>query len=183
MNKEKFTSHLESTVDAKVAEVLANKEDGKRHLGYMDAITISSAIRNVFRNKLSIVPSQIEASISLSEAVLAPSQAEREAKIKAVVGISGGAAGMGMIIGAIGAALGWGATLISTVTTFFVGSSLVGPIGLGIAGLAIAGIAAYFAFSSDEEANSERYMKCLKHSLKKAIPHLWAEHGIMLSKD
>lgn len=161
MNEEQFTSHLEGTVDAKIAEILATKEDGKKFLGYM----------------------QIEASISLSEAVLAPSQAEREERIKMVIGISGGAAGIGMIIGSIGAALGWGATLVTTATTFFVGSSLLGPIGLGVAGLAVAGIAAYFAFSRDDEANSECYMKCLKHSLKEAMPHVWAENGEMLSQD
>lgn len=170
-------------MDAKIAEILATKEGGKNFLGYMDAITMSTTIRNVFRSKLETIPPQIEASISLSEAVLAPSQAEREEKIKAVVGISGGAAGMGMIIGAIGAALGWGATLIASITTFFVGSSLLGPIGLGLAGLAVAGIAAYFAFSSNDEANSERYMKCLKHALKEAMPHVWAEHGEKLSQD
>ena len=183
MNKEQFTSHLEGTVDAKVAELLATKEDGKNFLGYMDANTISSSIRNVFRNKLEVIPPQIEAAIILSEVVLAPSQTQREESIKQVLSIAGGAGGLAMIIGGVGAALGWGAGVVAAVVAFFTGTSLLGPIAWITIGVVVTAVAAYFAFSGNDETNSERYLKCLKNALKEAMPHVWAEHGEKLSQD
>lgn len=183
MNQEEFTSNLEGTVDAKVAEILATKDDGNKYLGYMDAITMSSSIRNVFRNKLDVIPPQIEAAIILSEVVLAPSQTQREEAIKKVLSIAGGAGGLAMIIGGVGAALGWGAGVVAAVVAFFGGISLAGPIAWITVGVAVAAVAAYFAFVGNDETNSERYLKCLKNTLKEAMPHVWAEHGDKLSQD
>lgn len=105
MDQETFVANLMSTVDAKFGAILAAKPEGKQHLTYIDATTMSACIRNVFKNLTGIVPVQIEAVCRLSEAVLAPTITEKKRLIKSVLGIAGGTGGIAMIIGGIGMAL------------------------------------------------------------------------------
>lgn len=183
MNQDEFKGVLESTVDARLAEILSKKPAGEEHLNYIDSITLTTAVRNIFKNKLKLTPPQIEAACKLSEAVLAPSAKEREDNIKAAVGIAGGTAGIAMIIGGIGAALGWGAGVVAAVTAFFVGSSIAGPVGWIAAGVAIAAIAGYFALTGKPQKDTERFLKVLKSSLEQAVDAIWEQYGDVLSAD
>jgi hypothetical protein len=49
-------------------------------------------------------------------------------------------------------------------------------------GLALAGFAGYFAMTSNNQTNSERFMKVLKSSTVKAVDVIWEEHEAVLSK-
>jgi len=175
-NCAKFKAALESTIDVKFAEIMRGKTDIDRFMTYVDGQILSGSVRNVFKSALGTTPPQIDAACSLSEAILAPSSEERERLIKSAVGVGGGAAGIGMIIAGVGGALGWGAGMIASVSTFFVGTSMAGPIGWGIAGIALAGTAAYFATTSNKHTDTERFLNVLKNSSSRAVDAIWSQH-------
>lgn len=178
----RFNAALGSTIDAKFAEIMSGKADANKFLTYVDSQILTATVRNVFKNALDVVPPQVEAACKMSEAILAPSALEREQLIKSAVGIGGGAAGIGMIIAGIGGALGWGAGVIASVSAFFVGTSLAGPAGWAIAGITLAGIAAYFATTSNEAKDTERFMNVLKSSTERAVDAVWQENETALVK-
>lgn len=178
----RFNAALGSTIDVKFAEVMNGKTDANKFLTFVDSQILTATVRNVFKNALDAVPPQVEAACKLSEAILAPSALEREQLIKSAVGIGGGAAGIGMIIAGIGGALGWGAGIIASVSAFFVGTSLAGPVGWVIAGVTLAGIAAYFATTSNEAKDTERFMNVLKSSTSRAVEAIWPEYEAALVK-
>lgn len=181
INCEKFKSVLDSTITVKIAEVMRSKSGSEQFISFFDAHVLNATVENIFKSALTVCPPQIKAACSLSSAVLAPSAKEKQKAVRGAVGIAGGTAGMGMVISSVGAALGWGAGLISTVTAAFVGTSLTGPIGWGISGLALAGIAGYFAFSGGPHKDSERYINTLKRSTAGAVNAIWVEHGEALT--
>lgn len=175
-NRTRFQSALDSTIDIKFAEIIKTKPEKENFLNFIDSQIMTASVRNVFKNALGAVPPQIEAACKLSEAILAPSALEREQLIKSAVGIGGGAAGVGMIIAGVGGALGWGAGVIASVSAFFVGTSLAGPAGWAIAGITLAGIAAYFATTSNQMKDTERFLNVLKSSCSRAVEAIWPEH-------
>jgi hypothetical protein len=178
----RFNSALGSTIDVKFAEVMSGKTDANKFLTYVDSQILTATVRNVFKNALGVVPPQVEAACKMSEAILAPSALEREQLIKSAVGIGGGAAGIGMIIAGIGGALGWGAGVIASVSAFFVGTSIAGPVGWAIAGITLAGTAAYFATTSNETKDTERFMNVLKSSTGRSVEAIWPEYEAALVK-
>jgi hypothetical protein len=178
----RFNSALGSTIDVKFAEVMSGKTDANKFLTYVDSQILTATVRNVFKNALGVVPPQVEAACKMSEAILAPSALEREQLIKSAVGIGGGAAGIGMIIAGIGGALGWGAGVIASVSAFFVGTSMAGPVGWAIAGITLAGTAAYFATTSNETKDTERFMNVLKSSTGRSVEAIWPEYEAALVK-
>ncbi|MEI7828083.1 MAG: hypothetical protein WCI87_09925 [Euryarchaeota archaeon] len=183
MNIDEFKATLESTIDAKHADIMRSKAGvDKQYLSYFDAVTMTTAVRNIFKNKLRVTPPQVEAACKLSEAVLAPTAKERENLIRATFGMAGGAAGIAMIIGGIGAALGWGAGVVAVVVAFFVGSSIAGPAAWMVAGAAIAAIAGYFALTGNKGTDTERFMNVLKNSTAQAVDAIWQQYEGDLSK-
>ena len=179
---EKFKAALESTLDLKIAELLQVKSDTGKYLAYADAQILTATVNNIFKNTLAFTPPQITAACTLSSAILAPSAKEKQNLIKGAVGLAGGTAGIGMVIGGVGAALGWGASMVAGVTAVFAGSSIAGPVGWVVAGVSLAAVAGYFAVSSNNETNTERFINVLKSSTAKAVDAIWPEHGEELSK-
>jgi len=182
LTRERFTSALHSTIDVKFAEIMSGKADAEKCFTFVDGQILTSTVRNVFRNAIDVVPVQIEAACKLSEAILAPSVQEREQLIKSAVGIGGGAAGIGMIIAGIGGALHWGTSVIGSVIALFTGTSFTGPVGWTIAGVTLAGIAAYFAVTSSEATDTERFLNVLKSSIDRATEAIWPEYETALVK-
>lgn len=172
-----FNAALESTIDMKVAEILSSKEQDEQYLNYIDSQILTSSVKNVYKRVLGLTPPQIEAACYLCSAVLAPSSKEKQNLIKAAVGLAGGATGIGMIIGGIGSALGWGAGMIASLGAFFAGSSVAGPVGWVVAGVSLAATAGYFASTSNKETDTERFIKVLKSSTTKATEAIWSEFG------
>lgn len=177
-----FKAALESTIDVKFAEIMRGKADSDRFLTYVDAQILSASVRNIFKNSLGVTPSQVEAACNLSDAVLAPSVAEKQRLIKAAVGAGGGAAGIAMVVAGVGSALGWGIGVIASVKAFFVGAAVAGPIGWAVAGVTLAGAAAFFATTNSKHKDSDQYIKVLKNASAKAVHAIWPEHGETLSK-
>lgn len=169
-----FKAALESTVDVKYAEIMRGKTDADRFLTYIDGQILTASVRNVFKGPLRVTPPQVEAACNLSDAVLAPSNEERQRLLKAAVGAGGGAAGIGMVIAGVSSAL---AVKASVLAAIFGTASYTGPIGWGVGGLALAGIAAYFATTSDKHKDTERFLKVLKSSSARAVDAVWPEHG------
>jgi len=179
-NCAQFKAALESTIDVKFAEIMRGKTEADRFLTYVDGQILTGSVRNVFKSALGVAPPQVEAACGLSEAILAPSSDERERLLKTAVGVGGGAAGIGMIIAGVGGALGWGAGVIASVSAFFIGTSMAGPIGWTIAGVTLAGIAAYFATTSNKATDTERFMRVLKSSSNRAVEAIWDQHEARL---
>ena len=182
MNCDKYKAALESTIDLKFAEVMRSKTDPEKFLTYADAQILTASVRNIFKTALSFTPPQLEAACRLSEAILAPSAQERQNLIKAAIGLAGGTAGIGMVIGGVGAALGWGAGIVATVTAAFVGTSFAGPAGWIIAGVSLAAIAGYFATTSNKQTDTERFMNVLKTATARAVDAIWGQYEAELSK-
>lgn len=182
INRDKFKAALESTVDAKFADIMRSKMGAEAFMTYVDAQILTASVRNVFKSLLQVNPPQVEAALMLAEAVLAPSAKEKSNLIKAAVGVGGGTAGIGIVIGSIGAALGWGAGAVASLGAFFTGTSMAGPIGWGIAGISIAAIAGYFASTSNNQTDTERFVKAVKGSTAKAVDAIWVQYETELSK-
>ncbi|MEO8417818.1 MAG: hypothetical protein ABI475_03745 [Methylophilaceae bacterium] len=181
INRSKFQSALASTIDVRFAEIMASKKETEAYLTYIDAQILTAKVRGIFKNVLNVTPPQAEAACLLSEAVLAPSMQEKQKLIKASVGVSGGAAGIGVVIGAIGSALGWGAPALMGAVTFFKGATIAGPIGWGVAGLSLAAIAGYFASTSNNQTDTERFLRVLKSSTARAVDAIWEQYETELS--
>ncbi|MBL4830989.1 MAG: hypothetical protein JKY55_14030 [Aliivibrio sp.] len=177
-----FSNTLISTIELKISEILTTKPDNQKYLVYVDAQIITATVHNIFLTALSYTPRQISASCALSKAILAPTVKAKGNLFKAAVGFSGGTIGIGMIIGAVGGALGWGASITTAITTIFVTTSFLGPIAWGVGGLGLAGVVGYFASKDNDEENSERFIKALVMSLEEAIKVIWAENSEALTK-
>ena len=182
MTKKDFIIQLENLINIEFAEIIKGKPEGKQYLSYFDFQAITTKVRNVFINHISEVPPQIEAACELAEVVITPTLQGKKDKLKAIVGITGGTAGIAMVVGGIGAALQWGAGVIAAVGAFFAGASIAGPIGWISGGVAVTAIAGYFAFSKDDAVNTERAVKALKSSLSEAVEIIWDEYGAKLEK-
>lgn len=181
INRDKFKAALESTIDVKFADIMRSKKDAEAYLTYVDAQIMTASVRNIFKNALAITPPQVDAACMLSEVMLAPTTVEKEKLIKAAVGVAGGATGIGIVIGAIGSALGWGASAWASFLAIFKATPIAGPIGLGVAGLSLAAIAGYFASTSNNQTDTERFLRVLKGSTARAVDAIWEEHEAMLT--
>jgi hypothetical protein len=180
--QQQFKDTLKSTVDIKISERLAKKPAEKPYLDFVDAQIITTYVHNIFKKSLSFTPRQVSAACALSKAVLAPSEKDRQAMVKSAVGFAGGTAGIGMVISAVGTALGWGAGIIATMTALFVGSSFAGPIMWGVGGLSLVAVSAYFARTSSHQTDTARFIDVLQASLEKAVEAIWDEHGEKLTE-
>lgn len=182
ISRDKFKAALESTIDVRFADIMRLKNEPDVYLTYIDAQILTASVRNIFKRALSVSPPQIEASLMLSEAVLAPSAKEKANLIKAAVGVGGGTTGIGIVVAAIGTALGWGASAWGTFTAIFTTTHIAGPIGWGIAGLSLAAIAGYFASTSNNQTDTERFLRVLKGSTTRAVDAIWEQFESELSK-
>lgn len=155
---------------------IQNKKEGEIFT-LNDGQEIVTGLLSVVSKQYGKIPPEIKASCDLSLAVLAPSTLEKVKYIKSAVGVAGGLAGIGSIIGALGMVMGWGAGVLGAIQAFFVGVSLTGPIALAVGGLTIAGIATYFAFSKEDNATTaQKFKEALTKQVEKAIETTWNEY-------
>lgn len=171
--KDKITAIIEH----KYASIIKEKSKGEDYLSYSDIKSITLTLKNYFRTSIGVVPKQIDVSCSFAEAILAPTITEKKKIIKNILSLSGGLAGVSLIIAGIGGILGWGTGVIASVTTFFVGSNFIGPIGLITSGVGIATIAGYLCLKTSHHKNSEKALKALQNGIANAIDTIWIEHG------
>ncbi|MBO7597543.1 MAG: hypothetical protein J6T70_10930 [Bacteroidales bacterium] len=142
-----------------------------------DATNITVALLATVNEDYGEIPPEFKAACDLSLAIVAPSKIEKIKYIKSAVGVAGGVAGIGMILGALASVLGWGAGVLAAIKTFFVGVALGGPIALGVGGLTIAGIATYFAFSKTDNATlAQKFKEALVKQTEKAVETTWNKY-------
>lgn len=182
IDRDEFKAALESTIDVRFADIIRSKKEPDVYLTYIDAQILTASVRNIFKNALSVSPPQIEAALMLSEAVLAPSAKEKANLIKAAVGIGGGTAGIGIVIAAVGTALNWGASAWGVFVAAFSHTPVAGPIGWGVAGISLAVLAGYFASTSNNQTDTERFLRVLKNSTVRAVDAIWEQYESELSK-
>jgi hypothetical protein len=175
-------SPLRRIYAGEIDKIIEGKPDGKKYLNYEDAIRITDMVRDYFEEVVGLVPDEVEISLRLSEAVMAPTVAQKAQLIRGVTGIAGGATGVGMIVTGVGTVLGWGASMTATVIAFFTGTSLLGPVAWVAGGSAVAGIAAYFAITNNPKTNTDKFRECMKTSLTKSVDQIWELYGEKLSK-
>lgn len=181
--RENFKGRIRNMVDANVANIMKGKAPTDQYVSYIDAKMMSAQIGNFFLTKIGVTPPQVGVALTLSEAVLAPSVAERMQLIKAAAGMSGGVAGIALIVNGIFAALGVGAGLIASTEAYFFGVAAGGPLAWIAGGVTLTIIAGYFTLKKpNENANTERYIKTLLSGLESAINVIWPEHGKELYK-
>jgi len=182
MEKDEFKSKVNLSIDYKATEIISQKSDEK-YLTYIDAKTIAVFVGGLFMTKLKTIPPQIEAAILLAEATISPTAAERIKLLKSAAGVAGGVGGIALIVTGVLKAIGAGSSVIIAVKTFFLGTPMLGPVGMIAGGVALATIAGYFAFSGNPQENSEAFLKALKSGIGNAIDAIWPEYGDLLSKE
>ena len=173
MTKDEFKTKLNATIAAKTAEILESKPADQKYLGFFDAKVLTEMVRNIFRSKLETVPPIVEQACLLSEVILAPSTMEKAKLLRAVIAIGGGAAGLVLVLTAVGTALGWGAGVFHIIWFWLAGGTIGGPIMWGASGLAMIAICGYFALSGNPQKDSQRFLNALNGSLDKAIDAIW----------
>jgi len=182
MKKEQFIVLVNNTIDMAIQEIYMQKQQSdKKNLTYIDSKILSRHIKNIFVKSLHTVPKQIEASCLLSETILAPSIVQKIENLKNVIGILGGIAGITSILSGVGMALGWGSGVLYAVETFFVGSSLAGPLGWISGGFGLVAIATYFTLSDNDAQRDEKYITTLTNSITKSIDDIWEKYKHDLS--
>lgn len=179
--KEEYMITVQTKLNAYISHefntIMSQKENGE-DFSFTDGETITNVVSGFFLNKLGLIPKEIKFACDMSLVVLNPSMKGKINLLKSVLGTIGGVTGIGVLIGAIGTALGWGAGVVATIQAYFVSTSLLGPIAWGAGGIALAGIATYFAFH--KESNSviaNKFLQVLKKQTEKAIELIWKEYG------
>ena len=179
--KEEYMITVQTKLNAYITHefntIMSQKENGE-DFSFTDGETITNVVSGFFLNKLGLIPKEVKFACDMSLVVLNPSMKGKINLLKTILGTIGGVTGIGVLVGAIGTALGWGAGVIATIQAFFVSTSLLGPIAWGAGGSALAGIATYFAFH--KESNSviaNKFLQVLKKQTEKAIELIWKEYG------
>ncbi len=179
--RERFEKRVEHIIDS--AKLEAASREGRT--GIMTREDFDSLKENVymaFERRIGFKPAQVQAACLMAEAVMEPSNAKRKRMIKEAAAIGGGASGMCMVIGGVGMSLGWGQGLIHTVTAFFVGGPVFGPLALLAGGLTLAAVAAHMYFSKETPAETaDRAVNVLRKGVKGATEALWPDYGQYLS--
>ena len=178
-NCARFKSALESTIDAKFAEVMRGKTGADRFLSYVDGQILTASVRNVFRSALGSIPPQIEAACTLSEAIVAPSGEGRGRLGRTAIGIGGGATGIGIIAYALNDLVGKKG-LLASVKNAVISPDPSGSIALIVLGVTVAGIAGYFSTRSNKHADTQRFLTVMKNSSRRAVDAIWPQHEIAL---
>lgn len=171
-SKRQFFSDLYLFIDRKSSEL-----KGKAgYLTYSEFKELTSKVRLKFRKLCGKVPTEIEIACQLSEAIISPSKAETLRLIKGAAFLAGGGGGIALMIAGVGAALGWGAGVVSTVVAFFVGVNMAPIIGQIVGGAALAGVAAYFFVHQDSpESVTVKSINALKNQIMKVEDQIWEQ--------
>ena len=142
-----------------------------------DGENIVTALLAVVKKDYNKIPPEIKVACDLSLAIIAPSTLEKTRYIKSAVGVAGGMAGIGSVLGALSMVMGWGAGVLAAIKAFFIGVSLTGPIALAVGGLTIAGIATYFAFKKEDDATrAQKFKEALIKQTEKAVETTWNQY-------
>lgn len=167
---------INQIITTKKNQIIEKKATDAQYLNYGDFNDVCDTIIKSWPTLTGDekAPNDIKVACEIALAVVSPTTRQRIQKLKLAIAASSGVAGIGAIIAAVGVALGWGASVIAIVTTFFAGASVGEPICLGLTGLTLLGIAAYFAIKSKNPHEcADKAEEVLRVSLQKAIESYW----------
>lgn len=158
--------------------LLRDSKDGA--VSYYTFLSHTSQIKEVFRVRLGEIPKEIEVACEMASSVMSPSKEVAERHIKNAGVLGAGIAGIGLMISAIGAALGWGSGMIAIVTSFIIGANMIPIFGQGAAALALIAIAGYLYFHEDTpQEKTEKAFKSLKNGIGDYLmsDDFWNKYG------
>lgn len=115
-------------------ELIAKKPKGKQFLEASDIDELGVMIRSFWSQHCDELPAEFDSVISFACAAVERDKMKKLEYIRKALSAALAAGGIAAIISAVGLALGWGASLISSVVSFFAGISLTGPIALAVIG-------------------------------------------------
>ena len=176
--KEAFKSSLTSAIREKCTELTS--KNGR--ISYNDGKGIVEFVNLVFLKRTETVPKQVKAACDLALFMIAPSVSEKRKLIKDIIAAALGPAGLMAIIAGIGQVLGWGIGPIMAIWQWFVGVSLLGPMGLIAGGVSLAVVAGYLHFSSSDATEAEKFERSLIGGLEGAIDSIWNRYGTRLDE-
>ena len=176
------TSQIQTRMDMYITqhskELIAKKPKGKQFLEASDIDELGVMIRSFWSQHCDELPAEFDSVISFACAAVERDKMKKLEYIRKALSTALAAGGIAAIISAVGLALGWGASLISSIVAFFAGISITGPIALAVIGGVATIIAGYMAFSTDEEEGaSEKALKILREGIHDILPDVWSKYG------
>lgn len=127
MTLDQITVGMEQLINAKASEILSSKPQDQHYLNWRDMQEVCLVVKSACVKQFNEVPQGVEMACYLAEAVLAPDKKAKLKLMKQVISLTSGTTGIAIILAGVGAALGWGAGIVTTVTAFFIGTSMLGP--------------------------------------------------------
>ena len=175
MTLDQITVGMEQLINA--SEILSSKPQDQQYLNWRDMQEVCLVVKSACVKQFNEVPQGVEMTCYLAEAVLAPDKKAKLKLMKQVISLTSGTTGIAIILAGVGAALGWGAGIVTTVTAFFIGTSILGPIAAMAGGAMLAVIAGYFIFDNDAPTLSNKAVDALRKGLRGALAEYWKERG------
>lgn len=182
MTLDQITVGMEQLINAKASEILSAKPQDQQYLNWRDMQEVCLVVKSACVKQFNEVPQGVEMACYFAEAVLAPDKKAKLKLMKQVISLTSGTTGIAIILAGVGAALGWGAGIVTTVTAFFLGTSMLGPIAAMAGGAILAVIAGYFIFDNDAPTLSNKAIDALRKGLRGALAEYWKEHGKQLAE-
>ncbi len=177
-NKQAYKTRILGGVSQMCTQTTAHKG----RIDYNDGKGIVSKIEMINTRFLGYCPWQIDAANKLALTFIAPSLTEKIKLLRHVLSVVAGMGGIVVILSGIGMAAGWGVGTLAAIKAWFIGTSMMGPIGMMIGGTTLATLAAYFYFGSNDAKTAEKFENCLVNGLDKAIDQIWPEKGESISE-
>lgn len=178
MTLDQITVGIEQLINAKASEILSTKPQDQQYLNWRDMQEVCLVVKSACVKQFNEVPQGVEMACYFAETVLAPDKKAKLKLIKQVISLTSGTAGITLILAGVGAASGWGAGIVTTVTAFFLGTSLLGgPLAAMMGGAVLAVIAGYFIFDNDAPTLSNKALDALRKGLRGALTEYWNERG------
>ena len=174
MNTHEIQNQMELFLDAQISETLKNKPQNRQFLEFHDLQRLGTNIEGMWIEHCGETPAEIKSAILMSQAVLANDFGTKVTIIKHMLSSAGLVTGLGLILSGVGTILGWGAGIITTISTAITGLSLTGPLAIVALGAVASLIAGYLIFSNiPEEVLSRKAIQVLRQGINDALPQVW----------
>jgi hypothetical protein len=178
----RFKEHIRHIVECGKLEAAAKSSPQRDYMNQDDFGAVVGHVCQAFERRVGHEPPLMKAACLMSQAAMEPEKAKREELVKKAAAVTGAAAGIGTVITAIGLALGWGQGMIQGAIVLLMGSTVGGPVLLGVAGATVAVVAGWLLFSKDDpKARAENATKALLEGVDAAIGEMWGKYGDQLS--
>ena len=174
MTLEQLQNSMERTIDTQVDMMLKNKPADRQYLNQDDIRRLGCDVEGIWLQHCGEVPAEIKASVLMANTVMAGDFASKTTLIKHMLSTVGAVGGIAAILGGVGTILGWGAGVMTAISTALFGLSLTGPLAAISLGAVATIIAGYFMFSNTpEEELSRKAIQVLREGIKRVLPDVW----------